>query len=77
MKKSLMMIFNLICLILSVAKKMTDSDVSALKKIAEIPNANLIKNADALLTKRPVDSEIEWVNQNWSCIPENKFKVSY
>ena len=41
-------------------KKMTDSFVSVLKKIAEISVINLVKNADVLLSKRPADSEIDW-----------------
>ena len=40
---------------------MTDSFVSVLKKIAEISVINLVKNADVLLSKRPADSEIDWV----------------
>ena len=42
-------------------KKMADSFVSVLKNIAEISVINLVKNADALSSKRPDDSEIDWV----------------
>ena len=42
-------------------KKMADSFVSVLKNIAEISVINLVKNADALSSKRPADSEIDWV----------------
>lgn len=63
MKKSLLMVFNQVCLLLPVAKKMADSVVGVLKNIAEISNTNIIKNANVLLSKSPVDSEVEWVHR--------------
>ena len=58
-------------------KKMTDSVVGVLKRITEISNTNIIKNTDPLLTKRPLDSEVEWFGKNRFRIPENKLKVFY
>ena len=55
-------------------KIMTDYVVSVLKKIAEISNINLVKNADGLLIKRPTDCEIEWVDKKCSRITEEKLK---
>ena len=51
MKKSLLMVFNQVCLLLPVAKKMADSVVGVLKNIAEISNTNIIKNANVLLSR--------------------------
>lgn len=45
------MVFNQVCLLLPVAKKMADSVVGVLKNIAEISNTNIIKNANVLLSR--------------------------
>ena len=37
------------------------SVVNMLKKITEIPNTNLVKNADGLLNNKSIDTEVEWI----------------
>ena len=52
--------------------------MGVLKKIVEIYNSNIIKNADALLNRMEQNGiETEWLGKNRTLIPENKFKVSY
>ena len=41
--------------------KMTKAVVKALKKVVDISHLNLVKNADGLLSTRPVDNDIEWI----------------
>ena len=55
----------------------TQSVANMLKRITEISNCNLLKNADGILHSKPADTEIEWVGKNKSRIPQNKFKVTY
>ena len=37
---------------------------NVLKKVAQISNTNLIKNANGLLNKIPIDIEVEWVGKH-------------
>ena len=39
--------------------KMTESVVNMLKKIVQHSNTNFVKNADALLNKMPLETEVE------------------
>ena len=48
-----------------------------LKRIIELSNANLKKNADGLLAKLPVDKNIEWVGKDKKQLPDNRYKMSY
>ena len=34
------------------------------KKIADISNSSIVKNADALLSKKPSEMEIEWTEKS-------------
>ena len=47
------------------------------KKIADLFNANLIKNADGLLSRKSVDFEVEWIGTSKQRLPQNKYKMSY
>ena len=40
-----------------------------MKKIATISNANLVKNADELLNKKPAETEVEWIGKHKYCLP--------
>ena len=42
-----------------------------------LSNANLVKNADGLLSKRSSDSDIECIGPNKKRLPENGYKMSY
>ena len=52
-------------------EKITKAVVKMLKKIIDISNSNLIKNADGLLSTRSVDEEVEWVGKDKRRLPEN------
>ena len=52
-------------------------EVKMLKKIIAISNSNLVKNADALLSARNVDGEVDWFRKDKKRLPENRFKMFY
>ena len=55
--------------------KMTEAVVKALKKVVDISNSNLVKNADGLLSKRPVYNDIEWIRPQKKHLSENRYKM--
>ena len=56
---------------------MTEAVVRMLKKTIELQKANLVKIADALLSKRASDSDIDWIGPNKKRLPEKHYKMSY
>ena len=58
-------------------EKISEAVVKMLKRIIELSNANLKKNADGLLAKMPVDENIEWVGKDRKQLPDNHYKMSY
>ena len=48
-----------------------------LKRMTELSNANLVKNADGLLSKRSADTDTEWIGPEKKRLPENRYKMSY
>ena len=58
-------------------EKITKAVVKMLKKIIDISNSNLIKNADGLLSTRSADEEVEWVGKDKKRLPENGYRMSY
>ena len=40
-------------------------------------NANLVKNADGLLSKFDPSVSVEWIGKNKTRLPQNKYKMSY
>ena len=58
-------------------EKISEAVVKMLKRIIELSNANLKKNADGLLAKMPVDENIEWVGKDKKQLPDNCYKMSY
>ena len=58
-------------------EKILEAVVKMLKRIIELSNANLKKNADGLLAKLPVDENIEWVGKDKKQLPDNRYKMSY
>ena len=45
--------------------------------MTESSNANLVKNADGLLSKRSADTDVEWIGPEKKRLPENRYKMSY
>ena len=58
-------------------EKITRAEVKMLKKIIAISNSNLVKNADALLSARNVDGEVDWFRKDKKRLHENRFKMFY
>ena len=57
-------------------KVMTNAMVKMLKRIADISNSSIVKNADGLLSKKPANMNVEWVGKT-KRLPSDKYKVSY
>ena len=51
--------------------------VKMLKKIVNMSNGNLLKNADGLLSKKGVDVSVEWIGKKQEWLPQNRCKMSY
>ena len=58
-------------------EKIARAVVKMLKKIIDISNANLVNNANWLLSKRNVNEEVEWVGKDKKRLPDNRYKLSY
>ena len=58
-------------------EKITRAVVKILKKIIDISNANLVKNADGLLSKLNVNEEVECVGKDKKCLPDGRYKMYY
>ena len=58
-------------------EKMRQAVLKMLKKVSDLFNANLIKNADGFLSKRSVEEDVEWVGETGKRLPENCYKLSY
>ena len=56
---------------------MTQALVKMLKKVVDLSNANIVKNADGLLAKRTVEQEVEWIGKDKKRLPDNHYKMSY
>lgn len=56
---------------------MSKAVIKILKKISDLSNTNLIKNADVLLSKKKINSKIEWIGKTIQRLPENKYNISY
>ena len=58
-------------------EKISEAVSKHLKKITDISNANFIKNADGLLSRRNVNEEVEWISKDKKRLPDNRYKISY
>ena len=58
-------------------EKMSEAVVKMLRKVKELSNTNLVKNADRILAKMSVDDNIEWVGKEKKRLPDNRYKMSY
>ena len=58
-------------------EKMTQAVVKMFKKVVDLSNSNLIRNADGLLAKRTVKHEVEWMGKEKKRLPDNGYKISY
>ena len=56
---------------------MTEAVVKMLRKITDLSNSNLIRNANGLLSKKLPDADVEWVGKLKKRLPDNKYKMSY
>ena len=58
-------------------EKITRGVVKMLKKIIDISNVNLVKNAAGLLSKLNVNEEVEWVGKDKKRVSDGRYKMSY
>ena len=58
-------------------EKMRQAVVKMLKKVVELSNSNLVKNADGPLSTRTTEHEVEWVGKDKKRLPGNRYKMSY
>ena len=56
---------------------MTEAIVKMLKKITDILNSSLSKNADGLLSRKLAEMEVEWIGKSKTHLLSIKSKVSY
>ena len=54
-----------------------DSVLKVLRKMVDLSNSNLLKNADGSLATKPMDQDIQWVEETGKRVPENQFALSY
>lgn len=58
-------------------EKISQSVVKMLKKITDLSNSNLTRNADGLFSQKSVDANVKWVGQTKQRLPSDKYKMSY
>ena len=58
-------------------KLVIDAVVKMLKKAADISNSNIVKNADAVLSKNSSEMEVKWIGHSKQGLANNKYKGSY
>ena len=58
-------------------KLMTEAIVKMLKKMADISNSSLNKNADGLLSRKLAEMKVEWIGKSKTRLLSIKYKVSY
>ena len=51
--------------------------VKCLKHMNDVPNSNILRNADGLLSRTEVEVPVDWIGENKKRVPSQKFKVSY
>ena len=56
--------------------KMREAVLRVLRKVEDLSNSNLVKNADGLLATRPINKNTEWVGESGR-VPENLYALSY
>ena len=54
-----------------------DSILKVLKKMVDLSNSNLLKNADGFLATKSIDQDVQWVGDTGKRVPENRFTLSY
>ena len=57
--------------------KMREAILRVLRKAVDLSNSNLVKNANGLLATRPINKNIEWVDESGQRVPENLYALSY
>ena len=56
---------------------MSDAVVKHLNHMNNISNSNIVRNADGVLSRREVDTPVEWIGKNKQRVLPQKIKVSY
>ena len=57
--------------------KMTEAVLTVLRKVVDLSNSNLVKNADGLLATRSINKNTKWVGESGQRVPENLYSLSY
>ena len=55
----------------------TEAVVKMLKKVTDLSVSNLINIADALLSRKLADGDVESVGKKKQWLPNNKYKISH
>ena len=56
---------------------MSAAVVECLRHINDICNSNVVRNPEALLSKREVEVPVDWIGESKKCITPDHFKVAY
>ena len=58
-------------------EKIAKAVLKMLKKNHRCVNAILVKKVDDLLSKKNINEEVEWIDKDKKCLPDNRYKMSY
>ena len=53
-----------------------DAILKVLKKMVDLSNSNLLKNADGLLATKSMDQDVQWIGDTGKRVPEKRFALS-
>ena len=56
---------------------MKEAVLKVLRKVVDLSNANLVKNADGIPATRPTNKNIQWVGETGQRVSENLYVFSY
>ena len=59
------------------SEKMRDAFLKMFKKVIELSNGNIVKNADRLVAKKSVEQDFEWIGADKKRLPDICYKMSY
>lgn len=57
-------------------EKIKKTVLKVLKKVVHLSNANIVKNADGLISEKSINYDVEWVGETGKQVSENP-KMSY
>ena len=58
-------------------EKMREAVLKMFKKVIELSNSNIVKNADRLVAKKSVEQDFEWIGADKKRLPDICYKMSY